>query len=1063
MSIFNACRLSRNGLVGEFTDSGGTEACLSLIVVVLTRVNAFRRRKDGTCPCTHMKPTLVLWLSLAAFTGFGPGRLAQAAGFDFAAPIVTAAEASGAEQLAAQEVRRYLYLRTGHLLSVRPAGEKLTGAEAAIVVANQDSPLVNALLATPGVPATARSPLGPEEFWLRTLKIGRREVWLIAGGSDTATLYGAYRFAELLGVRFYLHGDVVPDARLAGGVPAMDEQSSPLFAVRGIQPFHDFPEGPDWWNTDDYRAIIGQLPKLRMNFIGLHTYPEGGPHAEPTVWIGPAGEFRADGRVTASYPASYNNTIRAQAIPGNWGYAAKYTGAYAFGAAQLFDRDAFGPDCMLNRFPQPTQRGDCNAVFNATGELLRTAFTLAHRLGVKTCVGTETPLTVPKALQDRLRAAGKDPGGLAVRRELYEGMFRRIAAAYPLDYYWFWTPEGWTWEGTKDEQVQRTLDDLNAAIAALAAVKPPFRLATCGWVLGPQQDRALFDKVLPKDMPVSCINREVGKTPVDRAFSDVHGRSKWAIPWLEDDPALTSLQLWAGRMRRDAADARRYGCDGLLGIHWRTRSLGPNIAALAQAAWNQDAWNQAPFAPEPAKARTPGATGGAVAAFTNPIADTEDDPLYQTVRYNMSAYGFPLANGTYRVTLKFCEPHYTAAGKRVFGVKLQGRPVIENLDVFARVGQNRALDFTFDDIAVTNGWLDLDFVPVIEFPSIAAIDVEGPAGQVRINCGGPQYRDYAADTSVSAAPAQKYPPVDDFYRDWAEHEFGPEIGEAAGRLFAKLDGRLPRPSDWTDGPGGLRPDPRPWVQVQAEYVFAPQFAELRSKVRGAGNQARFDYWLATFRYLRAMAQVNCVWAQYNAAFAEARQAGDPATARRLAEDRALPLRRELVGAVADVYANLLATVSNPGELGTVMNWEQHILPGLLTKPGGELAGLLGHELAADAQPAATYHGPMRVIVPTVRSSYEPAEALTLKVLVLSGQPPREAVLKWRKLGGRAFATVPLQPVARGVYAAQFPAEATAAADFEYFVEVQPVSGAPVRFPATAPALNQTLVRLPVNW
>ena len=55
----------------------------------------------------------------------------------------------------------------------------------------------------------------------------------------------------------------------------LDETGKPLFDLRGIQPFHDFPEGPDWWNRDDYKAILGQLPKLGMNFFGLHTYPEG--------------------------------------------------------------------------------------------------------------------------------------------------------------------------------------------------------------------------------------------------------------------------------------------------------------------------------------------------------------------------------------------------------------------------------------------------------------------------------------------------------------------------------------------------------------------------------------------------------------------------------------------------------------------------------------------------------------------------------------------------------------------------------------------------------------------
>jgi hypothetical protein len=81
-------------------------------------------------------------------------------------------------------------------------------------------------------------------------------------------------------------------------------------------------------------------------------------------------------------------------------------------------------------------------------------------------------------------------------------MFRRIMATHPLDYYWFWTPEGWTWSGTKQKQIDATLADFRAAIAARRKVEAPFTLATCGWVLGPAQDRALFDNALPKEMPI---------------------------------------------------------------------------------------------------------------------------------------------------------------------------------------------------------------------------------------------------------------------------------------------------------------------------------------------------------------------------------------------------------------------------------------------------------------------------------------------------------------------------------------------------------------------------------
>ena len=40
---------------------------------------------------------------------------------------------------------------------------------------------------------------------------------------------------------------------------------------RGLQPFHDFPEGPDWWDQNQYRHVMSQLSKMKMNFLGLHT------------------------------------------------------------------------------------------------------------------------------------------------------------------------------------------------------------------------------------------------------------------------------------------------------------------------------------------------------------------------------------------------------------------------------------------------------------------------------------------------------------------------------------------------------------------------------------------------------------------------------------------------------------------------------------------------------------------------------------------------------------------------------------------------------------------------
>ena len=958
---------------------------------------------------------------------------------------------SPVEQFAAREVRRYIYAGTGRLLPLDAAAVAGKLGPNAIIVGRQERALTQHFLNL----APDRSPtLAPQEYCLKTLEQPRGRVLVLAGGDDTGTLYAAYRYAEHLGVRFYLHGDVIPDPATRGAllppegiVPLLDEQSKPLFPLRGIQPFHDFPEGPDWWNRDDYLAVVSQLPKLRMNFFGLHTSPEGGPNAEPTVWIGRTEDIQEGGRVAFGYPSSYQNTRR-----GNWGYAAKATSQFPFGAAALFERDDFGNDAMFDLGAEPTNNPAASELFRRAGNVLGEVFQQAQALGVKTCAGTETPLTIPKALREHLSSKGLNPTNAETVRSLYEGMFRRINQTYPLDYYWFWTPETWTWDGVKSEQVKATLDDLRIAGEAAKAVGAKFQLATCGWVLGPPEDRALFDRSFPKPWPVSCINREVGKTPVEPGFAKVVGRPKWAIPWLEDDPALTAPQLWAGRMRQDAVDALGYGCDGLLGIHWRTRTLGPAVSALAQAAWQQAPWQCDP-------PNVSAWVGGKEASFpTNDISYTDEDPVYQTVRYGMSHGRILLPNGEYEVRLKFCEPNFDAKGKRVFSVKLQDRQVIDHLDIFAEAGKNRALDRIFGGVKVDQGRLDLEFISHTEQASIAGFQITGTNFSMKINCGGKAYQDYDAD--LPQLPRNQ--PTADLYLDWARSEFGPTVARAASEIFAALDGHLPCPAEWVDGPGNARRDSRPWDQVAGEYAFVDRLAALRPMVTGRGNQERFDYWLHSFQYMRAMARVDCVWGELHQVIEKVKTEKDPAWKAKIARALALPLRVELVQRLSEVYTPLLSLVSNPGELGTVANWAQHIPVKMIEQPDAELAKCLGGPLPPETRLPLEYRGPDRLIVPTTRSSLKPGEDLVLKVILLSQNQPREAILYWRPLGKSSFRTAPLRHVARAVYRVEIPASAIAGQDFEYHLRAAFGKGAPVVFPATAPALNQTVVIQP-TW
>ncbi len=962
------------------------------------------------------------FLAVLMLCGLSAGQNARAQ--SESAALICPADASPLVQFAAKEVRRYVYLRTNAWL-----------------------PIVAESAAKAQVHFLKEPALAEQAFALKTdMAPDGRRTCTLSGGSDVAVLYAAYRFAEVLGVRFYLHGDTIPDAKLPFCIPELAENHAPLFPLRGIQPFHDFPEGPDWWSTDHYKAIVSQLPKLRMNFIGLHTYPQDRPNAEPTTWIGRSEEVNADGSVQTAYPASYYNT----ALTVNWGYKPKPTSQYACGGAALFDRDDYGSETMRGLAPRPEKPEDCNEIFLRAGTMFKDVFTLAHELGIKTCIGTETPLVVPREVAARM---GKDAKAMSSEdmRKFYEGLFTRIQKTHPLDYYWLWTPENWTWENVSKELVESTINDIRIAYDALKATNSSLQMATCGWVLGPQYDRSYLDATLPKDIAVSCINRQTGHEPVEPGFAKVAGRGKWAIPWLEDDPAMSSPQLWVGRMRRDARDALAYGCDGLMGIHWRTRILAPNVAALAQAGWRQTDW--------PTDLERGSGVGGGTSKGDNAgaILNTVQPQLYRTNREGMSVYRVTLPNGSYRVLLQFCDRVNQEAGKRVFSVRMEGQEVLKDLDIAAEAGRNAALNRAFENIAVGDGMLDIEFVKQKGEPVIAGIEVAGESGGAKIDCGGPGVNGYAPDLKTISP----HPYALDFYRDWVVADFGlqdPGLVE----LFTRIDGQVPRPSDWIGGPGAYKPDARPWKEVQADYDFVDELAAYREKITGMGNLERFDYWLHTFEFLRATAKMKCAWYDFDTAFENAKKEQDPKRKITLLREKVLPLRVQLARTATVVIDAQLSTVTTTGAMGTLCNIEQQTFPRMLEKPGNELEALLGTPLPVEAFPRKEYAGPPRIVVTAERADLEAGEALEVRAVVLDKAPAQEVTVCWRPLGDAtaAFQRVPMPLLARQTYATQLQPSQWGGSDFEYYIEATPAGGATLRWPVSAPDLNNTVVIMP---
>jgi ferric-dicitrate binding protein FerR (iron transport regulator) len=150
-----------------------------------------------------------------------------------------------------------------------------------------------------------------------------------------------------------------------------------------------------------------------------------------------------------------------------------------------------------------------------------------------------------------------------------------------------------------------------------------------------------------------------------------------------------------------------------------------------------------------------GYSGGSTAQTSASIAGTSSPALYQTCRWGAFGYSFPVANGSYTVTLRFAEIYFTTAGSRVFNVAINGTTVLSNFDITAQAGAFTALDKSFP-VTVTNGQIAIQFSQgSANWPLVSAISIASagtttppppPAATTLINAGGAAYTDSSGQT-----------------------------------------------------------------------------------------------------------------------------------------------------------------------------------------------------------------------------------------------------------------------------------------------------------------------------
>jgi hypothetical protein len=95
-----------------------------------------------------------------------------------------------------------------------------------------------------------------------------------------------------------------------------------------------------------------------------------------------------------------------------------------------------------------------------------------------------------------------------------------------------------------------------------------------------------LDRLLPRSVVFSSLDMIRARPSVDAIYGEFAPyRQRWPIVWLEYDGDQWHPQPNVHVFEGAAADAYRKGCQGIVGIHWRTRDIEENLAYLLDYAW----------------------------------------------------------------------------------------------------------------------------------------------------------------------------------------------------------------------------------------------------------------------------------------------------------------------------------------------------------------------------------------------------------------------------------------------------------------------------------------------
>ncbi|HSK70074.1 MAG TPA: glycoside hydrolase family 2 TIM barrel-domain containing protein, partial [Pyrinomonadaceae bacterium] len=96
------------------------------------------------------------------------------------------------------------------------------------------------------------------------------------------------------------------------------------------------------------------------------------------------------------------------------------------------------------------------------------------------------------------------------------------------------------------------------------------------------------------------------------------------------------------------------------------------------------------------------------------VFNSLDDPLFQTMLENLTAYRFDVPDGDYEIELRFVEPKFQESKKRAFDVGINGQMIMGNFDLAEKSGFMNAFTRKFHISARNNRGISIEFTPKTE-------------------------------------------------------------------------------------------------------------------------------------------------------------------------------------------------------------------------------------------------------------------------------------------------------------------------------------------------------------